>query len=199
VRVIIASEMPPLPKSLTLHHDEIVLRDWREDDAPALEPVCGDVDVCRFSSVPWTYSLQEARWWIRRIQRARSTGTGLALAITRAGQNQALGNVNLVRFSEDGRQAALGYWLVPAAREQGLAVTAARMLSSWGFEQMALARIELAILPDNTASHHVALRLGATREGVRPDSHEAAGRTWDMVIYALHGPPLPAQRSAALS
>jgi hypothetical protein len=36
-------------------------------------------------------------------------------------------------------------------------VTAARMPSSWGFEQMALARIELTILPDNTASHRVAL------------------------------------------
>jgi RimJ/RimL family protein N-acetyltransferase len=185
--------MPLLPELLTLHHDEIVLRDWREDDAPALEPVCGDLDVCQFTSVPWTYSRAEARAWIRRIQQARSSGTGLALAITRTGQDQALGNVNLVRFSEDGREAALGYWLVPAARGQGLAVTAARMLSSWGFEQMALARIEVAILPDNTASHRVALRLGATREGVRPDSHEAAGRTWDMVIYALHGPPVPAE------
>lgn len=184
---------------LTLHHDTIVLRDWREDDAPALEPVCGDVDVCQFTSVPWIYSPAGARAWIRRIQQARSTGTGLALAITRTGQDQALGNINLVRFSEDGREAALGYWLVPAARGQGLAVTAARMLSDWAFEQMALARIELAIVPDNTASHRVALRLRATREGVRPDSHQAAGRTWDMVIYALHGPPVRDEHSAALA
>jgi len=191
--------MPPLPALLTLHHDSVVLRDWREDDAPALEPVCGDIDVCQFTSVPWTYSPAGTRAWVRRTQQARSTGTGLALAITRSGQDQALGNINLVRFSQDGREAALGYWLVPAARGQGLAVTAARMLSSWAFEHMALARIELAILPDNTASHRVALRLGATREGVRPDSHEAAGRTWSMVIYALQRPPVRAGPSAALA
>jgi predicted ABC-type transport system involved in lysophospholipase L1 biosynthesis ATPase subunit len=33
-----------------------------------------------------------------------------------------LGTVNLVRFSDDGEQAALGYWLVLAARGQGNAL-----------------------------------------------------------------------------
>ena len=116
--VIIASEMPHLPESLTLSHDEIVLRAWSEDDAPALEPVCGDVDVCRFTSVPWTYLPAAARAWIQRVQQACSSGTGLALAITHRRQDLALGNVNLARFSEDGREAALGYWLVPAAQGQ---------------------------------------------------------------------------------
>ena len=179
-----------LPESLTLDDEGLVLRNWRENDAPALETVCGDVDVCQFTTVPWTYSPAAARAWIRRLEQRRSSGTGLALAITRAGQDQALGNVNLVRFSDDGREAALGYWLVPTARGQGLASAAARLLCSWSFEQLALKRIELAILPGNTASQHVAQRLGATHDGVRRDSHQAASRRWDMVIYTLHAPRL---------
>jgi RimJ/RimL family protein N-acetyltransferase len=173
--------VPVLPESLTLRDGGVVLRDWREDDAPALESVCGDPDVCVFTSVPWVYTLSAARAWVLRIHDRRSCGTGLALAVTRETDDVALGNVNLVRFSDDGREAALGYWLVPAARGQGLAVTAARMLSSLGFDQLRLARIELAIPPGNAASHHVADRLGAVREDVRRD----------MVIYSLRGSAAP--------
>lgn len=174
-----------------LGEEGLVLRNWRENDAPALETVCGDVDVCQFTTVPWTYSPADARAWIRHLEQRRSSGTGLALAITRAGEDRALGNVNLVRIGDDGCQAALGYWVVPTARGQGLASAAARLLCSWGFEQLALERIELAILPGNTASQHVAERLGATHHGVRRDSHQAAGRRWDMVIYTLHPPRQP--------
>jgi len=70
------------------------------------------------------------------------------------------------------------------------------MLCSWGFEQMALARIELAILPGNTASHRVAQRLGAAHHGLRRDSHEAAGHAWDMVTYTLHSPSRRARAPA---
>jgi RimJ/RimL family protein N-acetyltransferase len=144
--------MPVLPEPLTLRDGVVVLRDWREDDAPSLEPVCGDWDVCQFTSVPWTYTPSDARAWVRHIHDRRSSGSGLALAITREGDDVVLGSVNLVRFSDDGREAALGYWLVPAARGHGLAVTAARMLCSWGFEQLRLQRVELAVLPKNLAS-----------------------------------------------
>lgn len=182
-------DVPLLPESLTLRDGKLVLRDWRENDAAALEPVCGDADVCQFTSVPWTYTLSAARTWVRRLQNRRSAGTGLALAITRNDDEAALGNVNLVRFSDDGQQAALGYWLVPSARGHGLATAAAKILCAWGVEQMNLVRIELAVLPDNAASHRVADRLGAAREGLRRDSHEAGGRKWDMVIYSLSAPP----------
>jgi len=182
-------DVPVLPESLILRGGKLVLRDWRESDAAALAPVCGDPEVCRFTSVPWTYTLSAARTWVQGLQNCRSVGGGLALAITRDDGEAALGNVNLVRFSADARQAALGYWLVPGARGQGLAVAAAEMLCAWGFEQMNLVRIEFAILPDNAASHRVADHLGAVREGLRRDSHEAGGRKWDMVIYSLSAPP----------
>jgi ribosomal-protein-alanine N-acetyltransferase len=182
--------MPPLPQSLTLRDERVVLRDWQERDAPAVEPVCGEWNVCQFTSVPWQYTPAAARAWINRLRRRRTSGTALALAIMRQADDPPVGNVNLVRFSPDGREAALGYWLVPAARGQGLAARSARMLCAWGFRELQLQRIELAILPENVASHAVAERLGATREGVRSGSHEAGGQSWDMVIYSL-APSLP--------
>lgn len=165
-----------------------MLRDWQDADAPILEAVCGEWDVCRFTSVPWSYSLAEATDWVLRNRQKRSRGQVLSLAIIDINGRSVAGNVNLTRFSDDGREAALGYWLVPTARGRGLASAAARALTSWGFDAMGLKRIELAILPENTPSHRVAERLGATPEGLRRNSHEAGGRWWDMEIYALHAP-----------
>jgi RimJ/RimL family protein N-acetyltransferase len=181
--------VPALPDLLRLSDQGVVLRDWTERDAPAIEPVCGDRDVCQFSTVPWEYSQAAARGWVARQRERRSSGSGLALAVCE-NDEAPVGNVNLVRFSDDGREAALGYWLMPAARGQGLAMRSARMLCVWGFRELRLERIELAVLPGNVASHAVAERLGAEREGVRPDSHQAGGRHWDMVIYSLTRPPL---------
>ncbi len=182
----IGREMPSLPETLSLRGRGVVLRYWREADAPALESVCGDWDVCRFTSVPWSYSEGEALAWVIRQRDKRERGAVLALAITEDGRQEgAVGNVNLVKFSDDGRGAALGYWLIPDARGRGLASRAARLLVDWGFEALGLARVELAILPGNLASRQVAERLGAKDEGLRRGSHEAGGRQWDMQIYSL--------------
>ncbi len=180
--------MAALPATLTLTDGRVLLRDWQKADAPVLEGVCGEWDVCQFTSVPWSYSLAEATAWTIRTRQNRSEGKVLSLAIVEMGSGLVVGNVNLSRFSEDGNEAALGYWLVPSARGRGLASAAARTLARWGFEAMGMKRIELAILPENTASHRVAERLGATPEGVRRSSHEAGGRWWDMAIYALRAP-----------
>jgi RimJ/RimL family protein N-acetyltransferase len=105
---------------LRLHDEEVVLRDWATQDAPAIEPVCGEWNVCQFS-VPWAYTPSAARGWIDRQRDRRLSGSGLALAVT-VNSGVLVGNVNPVRFSDDGREAAVGYWLLPAARGQGLAV-----------------------------------------------------------------------------
>ena len=180
--------MPDLPTSLTLDGGPVLLRDWQDADAPVLVGVCGEWDVCQFTSVPWTYSSAEALAWVERIRHKRSQGSLLALAIVEANSGAVVGNVNLTRFSEDGMEAALGYWLLPYARGRGLASAAAVALTNWGFEVLCLERIELAILPDNAPSQRVAERLGARAEGIRQRSHEAGGQWWDMAIYALPPP-----------
>jgi RimJ/RimL family protein N-acetyltransferase len=177
--------MKSLPDDLRLEGDRVILRDWRDEDAPALAPVCGEWDVCAFASVPWTYSHGEALAWIERQRLKRTSGTVLTLAIQGRDDDRALGNVNLAGLDRGDRQAEIGYWLVPDARGRGLATAAASMLSEWGFDSLGLHRIEFAILPENLASQRVAERLGATPEGIRKDSHRAEGRLWDMTIWSL--------------
>jgi len=177
--------MDALPDELRLEGDRVILRDWRDEDAPALAPVCGEWDVCSFTSVPWSYSEAEALAWVERQREKRAAGTVLALAIQGRDDERALGNVNLARLDEGAREAAIGYWLVPEARGRGLVTAAASLLIDWGSANLELERIEFAILPENLASQHVAERIGATPEGVRERSHEAEGRLWDMAIWTV--------------
>jgi RimJ/RimL family protein N-acetyltransferase len=92
--------MEPLPFELRLASEAVVLRDWRDADAAALAPVCGEWDVCAFTSVPWDWSEAAALAWIERQRRERAAGTVLALAIQAPGDDRALGNVNLARREE---------------------------------------------------------------------------------------------------
>ena len=177
--------MTALPHELRLEGDGVVLRNWRDSDAPALAPVCGEWDVCAFTSVPWKYSEREALAWIERQHQKRVAGSVLALAIQGRDDERALGNVNLAGLDDGGREAAIGYWLVPEARGRGLATAAASLLIDWGLRTLDLERIEFAILPENLASQRVAERVGATREGIREESHRAEGRWWDMTIWSV--------------
>lgn len=152
------------------------------------------MEVCRFTTVPWKYSPARAREWVRRQRAHAAAGTGVVLAITCDAETTPVGSVNLLRSSVDVRQATLGYWLVPEARGRGLVTAAAALVCAWGFEEMDLARIELAILPENDPSLRVAERLGAVREGLRRGSHVADDRAWDMVIYALTRNPHGVER-----
>jgi RimJ/RimL family protein N-acetyltransferase len=180
-----ARAMATLPGELRLEGDRVVLRDWRDEDAPALEPVCGEWDVCAFTSVPWSYSKAGALEWIDRQRHKRAAGTVLALAIQGRDDHRALGNVNLAGLDDGGHEAAVGYWLVPEARGRGIATAAASLLINWGLREHGLERIEFAILPENTASQRVAERVGATPEGIRERSHQAEGRHWDMSIWSV--------------
>lgn len=188
------------PEGLELEDERVRLRPWRRQDAPVLAAVCGEPAVCTFTSVPWTYGLAAAEDWVERQRSRRPEDGTAALAIVRrcgsdgtalggADARAPVGAVNIGRHEGDAEVGSLGYWLVPEARGHGLAFAAARLLCDWGFAELGLGRIELEIRPDNDASQRLAERLGATREGLRPESHLAEGRRWDMVLYTLRPAP----------
>jgi RimJ/RimL family protein N-acetyltransferase len=178
---------------LTLRDDGVLLRDWRDSDAPVLASQFGDPDVERFSKLPDSYSEEWALDQIASLRTKRASGRLLALAVALGDDLPAVGNVNLVfRFPAGSPQAALGYWISPEARGGQLAARAGRMLTDWGFRTLGLTRVELLIDPSNIASHRVAARLGAYASG--HGTYEASdGQKVEMVRYDL----LPNPRHAA--
>ncbi len=176
----LAFPVPPLAG------DVVLLRPWREADAPGIALAFRDPVLQRFSWQvgPWTDA--DARRHIAEQEQARLRGTGMGLALVEPrDQDVLLGAAYLQEVRLDQGCAGVGYWLAPHARGRGAATQAVRLLAGWVLAELGLARLELTCGPDNEASQQVARRCGFSREGLLRSHVPFKGGRRDSVIYSL--------------
>ena len=168
--------------------DEVVLlRPWREADAPTAFLAFSDPVVQRFS---WPQappsSEEDTRRYFTELEEARAAGEELNLALVRPGDaGVVLGGGSLYDVRPGQGCASVGYWLAPEARGRGAATHAVRLLARWAFTELGLARLELTCSRDNEASQRVAQRCGFAREGVLRSHVPCEGGRRDTVVYGL--------------
>ena len=138
----------------------VTLRAWELSDAPALEPACGDDDICRFTTVPRVYTPAGAEAWIRRQWKREADGSARVRAIV---ADQIVGMAGLFGMSDG--EGRFGYWTIAAYRDRGYTTTAVRLLAGWAFDQRGLQAVHLDIEPGNVASRAVAEAIGAVYAG----------------------------------
>jgi RimJ/RimL family protein N-acetyltransferase len=165
--------------------DTTALRPWRDSDIPALVQACQDPEIVRWTRVPPRYGEAEARAYLLARHDAIAAGACAPFAIVRAPDGPLLGSVSLMRFAPAHARAEVGYWLARAARGQGHAVRAVRVICSWGFRSLGLERIDLLAATNNAPSRHVAERAGFTREAVLRSYMQGTYQRQDMVAYGL--------------
>ncbi|MEV0596365.1 GNAT family N-acetyltransferase [Nonomuraea cavernae] len=150
-------------------HTTIELREWRDDDAPAVLAVFQEPDMR--AQAPWpVVTLKDAMGWI-----AAWSGVGHAFAVTLDGR--VVGNVAVTGI--DAHDTGwVSYWTAPEARGRGVAAVATAQLARWAFRERGLFRLELGHRIDNPASCRV-----ATKAGFRPEGIERAKLSYDGVRY----------------
>jgi [ribosomal protein S5]-alanine N-acetyltransferase len=173
---------------LTLIGERIILRDEIADDLDAMHAWLADPEVNRFLS-----------WGTKN-----RTGTLLQLAEGIADQNNpdrrkyflsmilkdgslVIGSAGLeIRHRrDDSGEADLGYFLNRSYWGNGYATEAAKLLITFGFEQLKLHRITASTFALNTASERVMQRCGMVKEGVLRQSHYWLGEWQDLVCYSI--------------
>ena len=154
----------------TLTIDELVLRPWRPEDAPAVLEVCQDPEIARWVTIAQPFGPADADALISDGLAMWRDGTGAAFAIVEAATDRLLGAVT--RFGPDGHQATFGLWLVPEARGRGVGTRALRLVSDWTFATTAVIRQDVFIMVGNEPSFRMVERAGFQREGVL--------RAWDL-------------------
>jgi RimJ/RimL family protein N-acetyltransferase len=132
----------------------------------AMTDLVSDADVQRFTRVPVPAPPGFAEGWLERYETGRREGTREAFAICDEPGGTFLGIALAPVIDRDSRTAELGYVVAPAARGQGVATEALRLLTDWGFSELGALRLELLISVDNDASKRVAERCGYMHEGV---------------------------------
>ena len=172
------------------------IRRYRRGDAEAMREAAVESIREVFPWLPWchpAYSLDESRAWIERCEVTWEEGSEYQFAIVDRAE-RILGGCGLNQLRLEHRNANLGYWVRTSATRRGVAVAAAAQLARFAFRETSLVRLEIVVDVDNAASHRVAEKVGALREGVAHDRLFVHGRARDAVVYALlrsrHGPDL---------
>ena len=126
-------------------------------------------------------------------QRERQLGTGFGYGIFVDGR--FAGEINLSIVQRGPFQSAyVGYWIDEARAGHGYMPEALVLLCRAAFEDLHLHRVQISIIPRNTASRRVVEKLGIRDEGVAQRYLEINGVWEDHVRYALTSEEWAARR-----
>lgn len=168
------------PPAEPLTDGEIVLRMFREEDAPRLLEAARDSEILRLTNLPELESEEWARAWLERIENLWRDGTRATFAIASSTSDELLGSIGVRLVDANGQ---IGYWVVARARGRGVATRALRLLADWAFS-VGFGRLQLLTEPENAASQRVAENAGFRREGLLRSYIELKGRRADGIMFA---------------
>ncbi|QDQ25466.1 GNAT family N-acetyltransferase [Chitinimonas arctica] len=170
---------------LTLTTPRLLLRPLRDADAPALFAIFSDPRVMRYWSTPPWPTLEEAHKLIARDVESMAAGKYVRFGMERLEDGQLLGNCTLFNLYEQCRRAEIGYGMSAAAWGKGYMHEALSAMLAYGFDEMALNRVEADIDPRNEASARSLERLGFKKEGHLRERWIVDGEVSDSGLYGL--------------
>jgi [ribosomal protein S5]-alanine N-acetyltransferase len=117
-------------------------------------------------------------------QRERQLGTGFGYGVFVGGH--FAGEINLSIVQRGPFQSSyVGYWIDEAHAGHGYMPEALVLLCRAAFEDLRLHRVQISIIPRNTASRRVVEKLGIRDEGVAQRYLEINGVWEDHIRYAM--------------
>ena len=171
-----------------LSDGSILIRPFRiRDPAPVYEAI--QESVAHVS--PWmpdlnsSLSRADVAAWIETRPEAWATGIAYNFAIIDAEDGTFLGGCGLSHIHRTHRFANLFYWVRSSQTGRGVATAATRLLARFGFDELALIRIEIVVAVDNQASLRVAEKAGAMQEGILRNRVRLHGKVHDAVMFSL--------------
>ena len=168
----------------TLAVDELILRPWHPEDAPAVLVACQDPEIAQWVAMPQPFLSADAHAFVRDAIAMWRDGTGSSFAVVDAATDRLLGAVT--RFATDEHISTFGCWVAPDARGHGVGRRALSLVTDWTFETTASVRIDGYIMVGNDASERMVEKLGWHREGTLRAWHTRDdGTPVDCVVYSL--------------
>lgn len=169
---------------MRLQSGNIVLRSFRESDAPRLAELANNTKIGRNlrDGFPYPYTLENAMDFIGRFKDHISF-----FAIEYSGEY--VGNISLVPLDNVHRKTAeIGYFLGEPYWNKGIMTVAVNLVTEYGFRELGFARIHTGVYEFNPASQRVLEKCGYTKEGIFSKNVFREDRLWDEVRYAKINP-----------
>lgn len=165
----------------------VQIRRYTLDDAAAVAKAAKESVPELQPWMPWChpgYSIEESRTWLQIQVPGFDEGTAFEFAIVSA-DGRYLGGCGLNQIDQANNRANLGYWVRTTATRRGVATAAVRAIRDWAFDNTGLIRLEIVIAVDNLASHRVAEKAGAVREGILQRRLVLHGMAHDATIFSF--------------
>jgi ribosomal-protein-alanine N-acetyltransferase len=168
----------------TIQTERLTLRALSVDDAPGFFAYSQDPEVSRHTLWAAHESEEEAREYLAMLLRPAALGW----AICTGGGRELVGMVFFHSLSRRHRRAELAFNLGRGSWGRGYATEAARAAVAFGFDRLALNRIEATCMPANAASRAVLLKIGMSSEGTMRQSHRRHDGFHDMELFGIVRP-----------
>jgi ribosomal-protein-alanine N-acetyltransferase len=173
---------------------EVVLREVRESDAPALVLHLTTPEITRFISPPPS-TVDGFEEFITASQRARAGGEGACFAVTLRDLDTAIGLVQIrltssaeneaTQFSGVRDTAEWGFAVATPYWGTGIFVRGAALVLDFVFEQMRVHRLEARCALKNGRGGKALVKVGAVPEGILRKAFICGDEHLDQVLYAI--------------
>jgi ribosomal-protein-alanine N-acetyltransferase len=171
------------PPSLTT--PRLGLRPLELTDTEALFAVFSDREAMRYWETGPHETPAVTQAMIRTALDARSKGQGLEWAITRRGDDRAIGKIGHWRWQRRHSRSEIGFILRRDLWRQGLASEALLAAAHFGFDVLKLHSIEAQLDFENVGSMRTLERVGFVLEGrLRQSYFDGTGHR-DTLVYGL--------------
>lgn len=169
--------MKPFPTDVRLAGDGFVLREWTEDDVPAMIASFDEPLVARFTTIPSPFTTETAASFLAKIPVNRAADKAVELAIE-TDTCRVAGSILLFRVPDEPLSIELGYTVDKTQRGQGLAARALAVMTDFAYG-LGFTSVQLNIEVENVASQVVARKAGYHLRDAPP------------ITRALKGQPRP--------
>jgi RimJ/RimL family protein N-acetyltransferase len=169
-----------------LYGKQIMLRDYRQEDLPAIRDWVNDRQTIRYLS---------SRFWMPQsitdtsdfLSHAMSAGTNGAYFIIAQRESEAyLGQIDLFSINWRLRSAEMGMVIAREKnRGQGVGVEAILLLLEYAFAILGLNRVELEVAAENTRALRCYQKAGFQQEGVKRKAFMVDGQYADLVMMSV--------------
>jgi RimJ/RimL family protein N-acetyltransferase len=167
----------------------VLLRPYREDDAPQLWEAVDDSRQHLARYMPWIefyQSPEDAKVQARRLAARWLMREELTMGIFDRASGRLLGGSGLTRIDWNIRRFEIGYWLRESAVGHGYVTETVQVLTRFAFEQLHANRVLIRMDVGNARSRAVPERLGFVYEGcLRKELPDAHGQPADIDVFAL--------------
>ena len=167
-----------------LHTKRLDLVEINQEHLGDIFTIFGDERVTRFYNIVTLVEEHEAQKLIDWFQNRFTENAGIRWGISLKGESNIIGTIGFNNFIRNHR-ANIGFDIRAEFWNQGFISEALEAVMAFGFETLAINRIEAEVMQGNIASEKVLSKAGFKKEGILREWMYWNGQHYDMTMFSL--------------